>query len=252
MATQYDSIGARYGGMHTAPAITGPDIERPSVQAVLGDITGLHCLDLACGYGRWMKFLLENHAASVTGVDISSAMIDAAKAASATWPVERRDKAAFHVGDCSKVIKVPGGPFDVVFAVWFLNYAADAEELTGMWRNIYANLKPGGRFIGITTNVHLPFETPVTDQYGIAVEPLEKVKDGWKCRLTAYTEPERVTFDIYHLSKEAYENGAEAAGMTDVEWRGHTLPEDDRKYSGYWDAYVERPQMEVVTAKRPQ
>jgi ubiquinone/menaquinone biosynthesis C-methylase UbiE len=75
MPDQYDTIATRYGGMQTLPA---PSIEKPSVEAILGDITGLRCLDLACGLGRWSKFLLDAGAAEAVGVDISELMIQEA------------------------------------------------------------------------------------------------------------------------------------------------------------------------------
>jgi len=56
MPDQYDAIATLYGSVQHLPASS---LEQPSVEAILGDITGLRCLDLACGLGRWSKFLLE-------------------------------------------------------------------------------------------------------------------------------------------------------------------------------------------------
>jgi hypothetical protein len=53
----------------------------------------------------------------------------------------------FYVADCSKPLNV--GQFDIIFAFWFLDYAANAGEQVEMWRNVFANLKPGGRCIGL-------------------------------------------------------------------------------------------------------
>lgn len=248
MATQYDSIGQRYGDIKSMPAA---QVEKPSIQAVLGDMSGLNCLDLACGLGYWTKYLLENGAGFVTGVDISPAMIEGARQASTSWPASMHGKSHFVAADCSKPMDVAGGPFDLVFAVWFLNYAGTYEEQLGMWRNMYQNLKPGGRVIAMTVNVHLPFDTPNDDRYGIRVEPIATVKDGWKCRLRAYTQPENLVFDMYHLSKEVHEGGAAEAGFVDLKWNGQVLPDDERRDSGYWDKFMERPLMEICTARRP-
>ena len=54
-------------------------VELPSVLAVLGDVRGLNCLDLACGLGYWSQLLVEKGAAHVVGVDISEAMLSAAR-----------------------------------------------------------------------------------------------------------------------------------------------------------------------------
>lgn len=250
MPDQYKAIATRYSGLQALPA---PSIERPSVEAILGDILGLRCLDLACGLGRWSKFLLEKGAVEVVGVDISEIMIEeAARAASSTWPADLSNKATFQISDCTKPLSLEGRPFDLVFGAWLLNYAATSTEQLGMWRNIHANLRPGGRFIGITPNVHMSIKDhPIDERYGCAVVPVQEVEDGYKCRLTAYTQPETVSFEMYHLSKKVYEQGAADAGLVDLEWNGHVIPEDKRKADGYWDAFERRPIFEVCTARRP-
>ena len=252
MPDQYDAIATLYGGLQDLPA---PSIEQPSVEAVLGDITGLRCLDLACGLGRWSEFLLRNGAAEVIGVDISELMIEeAAREASTSRParIKEKEKVTFRVGDCTKPLLLEVGPFDLVFGAWLLNYAATAPEQLGMWRNIHANPRPGGRFIGVTPNVDMDtVDQPIDDRYGYAVVPVQKVEDGYKCRLTAYTQPETVSFDMYHLSKEVYEQSAAEAGLVELTWNGHVIPEDGRKAGGYWDAFERRPSIEICTVRRP-
>jgi SAM-dependent methyltransferase len=249
MPDQYDAIATRYGGMQALPA---PSIERPSVEAILGDITGLRCLDLACGLGRWSKFLLDAGAAEVVGVDISELMIKEATQEANNWSADLNNKATFQVGDCSKPLDLRGEPFDLVFGAWLLNYAATSAEQLGMWRNICANLRLGGRFIGITPNVHMNIKDhPIDDCYGYAVVPVQEVKDGYKCRLTAYTQPEPVSFEMYYLSKEVYEQGAADAGLVEMKWNAHVIPGDERKVSGYWDAFEKRPHFEICTVRRP-
>ena len=250
MPDQYDAIATLYGSMQHLPA---PSLEQPSVEAILGDITGLRCLDLACGLGRWSKFLLAKGAASVTAIDISPLMIEeATREASTSWPASIRDRVTFPVGDCTEPLDLENEPFDIVVGAWLLNYASTAAEQLGMWRNIYANLRPGGRFIGVTPNVHMDFaEQPIDDRYGYAVVPVEKVEDGWKCRLKAHTLPERVEFKMCHLSKEVYEQSAAEAWLVGLMWNGYVIPEDGREVGGYWDGFERRPSFEVCTARRP-
>jgi SAM-dependent methyltransferase len=249
MPDQYDAIATLYGRMQDLPA---PSIEQPSVEAILGDITGLRCLDLACGLGRWSKFLLEKGAAEVVGIDISKLMVEgAAHEAATSWPPCIGDRVLFRVGDCTKPLNLGNEPFDLVFGAWLLNYAATAEDQVGMWRNIHDNLRPGGRFIGITPNVHMnPVDQPIDSRYGYAVVAVQKAEDGYKCRLTASTEPETMSFEMYHLSKQVYEQSAVEAGLVDLTWNGHVIPEDGRKAGGYWDSFEKRPSFEICTAKK--
>jgi hypothetical protein len=108
------------------------------------------------------------------------------------------NRGTFRVGGCTTPLNLESGPFNLVFGAWLLNYAATAEEQLEMWRNIHGNLRPGGRFIGITPNVHMnPVDQPIDDRYGYAVVPVQKVEDGYKCRLTAYTQPENVSFQAF-------------------------------------------------------
>ena len=73
ISTQYDAIATQYSGMKDFPA---GSLKYPSVDAIIGNITGLRCLDLASGLGRWSKYLLEKGAASVVGIDISTQMVE--------------------------------------------------------------------------------------------------------------------------------------------------------------------------------
>lgn len=132
MATQDDSIASRYGSMQDMPASS---IERPSIEAVIGDLTGLRCLELACGLGRWSKFLLEQGAASVIGIDISGAMIkDAIRDASTTWPANIKDKVSFQIGDCAEPLSLPGGPFDTVLSLLLFAEPSIASRVQGALR----------------------------------------------------------------------------------------------------------------------
>ena len=121
-----------------------------------------------------------------------------------------------------------------------------------MWRNIHANLRPGGRFVGVTPNVHMdPVEQLIDDRYGYAVVPVEKVKDGWRCRLTAYTQPENVEFEMYHLSKQVCEQGAAEAGLVGSTCNGYVITEAGKNGGGYWHGFERRPSFEICTAMRP-
>jgi len=247
--TQYDTIGARYGSMSELPA---QSVEKPSVLRVLGDVQGLNCLDLACGLGRWSHLLVEQGAAHVTGIDVSESMITSAQEGLAKLPEAQRSKIDYHVGDCSKQFAAPNAPFDLVLAVWFLNYAATYSEMLSMWRNVFANLKPGGRFVALTSNGFCGLEVPFDDRYGTNAISLGKTEEGgFKCRITAYTEPEKVEFENYHYPHDFYERAAAEAGMTQLTWRSHVFPEADEKPEGFWDVYNLRPHFSLLTARKP-
>ena len=248
MSTQYDNIGKRYKSFNDLPVV---EIERPNVLKQLGNVKGLNCLDLACGLGRWSKVLLDQGASNVVGIDISDGMIQAARA---DLQDSQKDKISFQVGDCSKPVTVEGGPFDVVFAGWFLNYAPDFETMISMWRNIHNNLKPGGRFVTITPNAFCPMWEPAMEFYGISVWVLKEVGEGWQrgwsCRLRANVEPKPIEFDNFVFMHDFYEKAAAEGGMSEVKWHPAVPPDGERKDNGFWDIYLLRPHMNILTATR--
>ena len=120
----------------------------------LPSILNAHVLDLACGSGTYSFSFLDWGASFVLGVDVSPVMLDEARrkaadadqGAASTGP--RRIE--FIEADCVTPVAYAGGPFDIVFGAWLLNYAPTRTALVSMFRTISLNLKPGGRFISVT------------------------------------------------------------------------------------------------------
>ncbi|KAL9013473.1 MAG: hypothetical protein Q9173_001829 [Seirophora scorigena] len=230
MSTQYNDIGTLYDEMRKLPVAT---IEHDNVQAAVTPyIMGANVLDLACGSGHYSKPFLTWGAATVLGVDISSAMINAAQQSSAA-----DYRLTFHVADCSIPQRYDGGPFDLVFGAWLLNYASGKRELTQMFRNIAMNLKPGGRFVGVTPH---PTDDPraATEKAlsvqpalyaGVTVNVTQAVHDGVATHLVAPTRAGNVEFDAFYLRKSLYEESAREGGMLGaLSWRPVSIPQGFR------------------------
>jgi hypothetical protein len=194
-------------------------------------------------------------ASSVHGYDISSSMIDGAKA---IYPPSAYPSIHFAVADCSK----PGQllhdeKFDIIFAGWFLNYAGTETELTNMFCVIEQNLNETGRFVGITTNVHdHDMHLPKHNFYGLEIHVLDPAyiapDTGVEVGIKAKVEVQGDTpfsFDVFQFRKEVYERCAEKARLL-LKWGELVLPDDDRKMQGFWDRYIERPTFVVVEAVR--
>ena len=182
-------------------------------------------------------------------------MIEGARA---TYPSSAHPNLTFEVRDCSLPERMKHDEsFDIVFAGWFLNYAGTEGELTNMFRVVEQNVKEGGKFVGVTTNVHDPYLIePKMDFYGLDILVLDPAyiapdtgkEVGIKARVVVKGD-HPFNFDVFQFRKEVYERCAEKAGLK-LKWCELVLPDDKRVKEGYWDRYVERPTFAVVEAVR--
>ena len=81
-------------------------VEAPNASRVLGDISGLRVLDLACGSGRFTRWLkTDKLAGEVVGVDMSEDMIEHARRMETETPLGIK----YHVADVSKSLDAGTG-----------------------------------------------------------------------------------------------------------------------------------------------
>lgn len=178
--------------------------------------------------------------------------------AKASYPASSYPNLTFAVADCS----IPGAlahpePFDIVFASWFLNYAGTETELTNMFRVVDGALKPGGRFVSLTTNIHDPrVQETKLDFYGLDVVVLDREyvapDTGAVVGITARVVMKGdapFQFDVYQFKKEVYERCAKEAGFR-IRWCGLEIPDDERRGTGFWDEFRERATFVILEAER--
>ena len=235
MLTQYDTIQAPYDEIRkTSNAL----IERANVQeAIAPFIKDARVLDLACGSGFYSYHFLKWGASKVVGIDLSPAMVAEARAAGSSISPNSAT-IDFKVADCSKPVPYEGGPFDVVFGAWLLNYAPSGKVMVDMFRNAAINLKDGGHFVAV-----MP---PPTQDPAAFVEAERKarpseaggsgrlmcsvtgvVEDGIIMHVHADTRLGDVDFDCYHLRKDIYEASAREGGFRgELAWSVTQVPDD--------------------------
>jgi SAM-dependent methyltransferase len=230
---QYDAIQGPYDYIRGASIAF---IERENVQETVASfISKARVLELACGTGFYTYSFLEWGASSVLGVDISSVMLDEARRVG--------KEVSFIRADCSIPKAYDGGPFDVVFAAWLLNYAPDRAGLVSMFRNVATNLKDGGRFVSITVppssnpidsiNSEIKARPMPAGSGYLTYVPIKDVEDGVYFRAHGETPLGDLSFNCYHLKKELYEEAAREAGLKgNLEWGLTKVPERYLKGDG--------------------
>lgn len=94
-------------------------------------------LDLGCGYGWHCRYVIENGAKSVIGVDLSEKMLEKANEINKLEGIEYQRNAI-------EGLAFRSGQFNLVISSLAFHYIKDFDALC---RNIYNWLQPGGQFL---------------------------------------------------------------------------------------------------------
>ncbi|HRQ41981.1 MAG TPA: class I SAM-dependent methyltransferase [Chloroflexota bacterium] len=245
MATNYDDIADEY--LQTKVNPIKKYSEEFTFFEVLGDVHGQSVLDLACGDGYYTRAVRRRGAASVVGIDLSAEMIRQAQAAEMAEPLG----IAYDVGDVTRMGAI--GAFDVVTAVYLLQYAATENELQGMVDAIYANLKPGGRVVMVTGQPDLTEEHLVAQShYEVTIKPRGPLSDGVSIDTTILVPGGAVTFTNHHWTKAAYARVFRQAGFHSPVWYPMQISVEGLALypAEYWQPYQQYPAIAVVSVAR--
>lgn len=121
---------------------SGQTVRDPATAALLdlaGDVRGRRLLEVACGQGRVARELARRGAA-LTGLDISAALLDKARAGEAAEPLGIQ---YLHADVTSRGV-LEGQVFDGVVCNYGLS---DIDDLDGLLANVARLLRPGGWFV---------------------------------------------------------------------------------------------------------
>lgn len=133
---------ARYDGVADLyDAMFGDSVEDPATAALLdlvGEVAGRRVLDVPCGSGRVARELARR-GASVTGADVSAALLERAQDAELTNP---RGIDYLHA-DATSAGFLQGRAFDVVVCSYGLS---DIDDLDTFLTTVACLLSPGGTF----------------------------------------------------------------------------------------------------------
>lgn len=255
---QYDGVAAEYKSYDELPMAR---LEAELIRTALGDCTGLCILDLGGGSGTHARQAVAAGARLVDVADISEEMMRIGKdidAAQVDGGASRARNIRWHVADATRPLAdqaadiLPAGQYDLVMANWVFDHAHTVQDLEGMWENIAAYLKPGGRFIGI--RVIAPgiwAEHTQNGTYGCVYEDVEKIPGGVRCKVILTTNPPfsfggTMMEDSYGMVNDI----PRRFGIADFK----IVPAEEahvvRESPEFWKEHIERPLFAVVTGRK--
>lgn len=235
---QYDNLAESYQSVRRRLPVV--DIFEHTLFSRLGDVQGKSALDLACGDGSNTRRLKESGTARTVGVDISAEMIRLAREQEQREPlgIEYRLGAVQELPVIAK--------FDVVTAVFLLNYAESFPDLLEMCRVVYGNLNDGCRFLALNENLsRCTVDGLVFRKYGFAFPGDRPTRDAEPLAFELQTSAETwIQIEARYFHRETYERVLLAAGFREVDWHDLVVPEELLAQEGdeYWsDLTTGRP-----------
>lgn len=243
MSTDYNLIAEKYRQSKQSPWRTY--IEQYTMLELMGDVRGKTILDLACGEGYYSRIFKRLGAARVVGVDLSSRMVELARASEAESPLG----VEYVVSDAADF--EPDEPFDIVSAGYLLNYADTPGRLLAMCNAISRALAPDGRFVTVNNNPsHAPENFAATRKYGFIKSAAEKLRPGTPITYTIYQNGGSFSFDNYYLSADTHDQALAAAGLRDVEWIKPRLSPEWNEDPSYWDDFFDDPSVIFLQCRK--
>lgn len=194
----------------------------------IGNIRGLHILDLACGSGYGSRMLAER-GAFVTGVDIAPEMIAVAKSTEESNPLGIK----YIISDAKELDLHK--TFDLVAPSFLFNYAKNKQELVELISAASRHLNSGGRMVALNAPPNpivprLPNSNQSTEWIGTPNEEGSIVrmhfydaKGDWLCDI-----------DFNYWSEDTYNECFKLAGFTNIEWVPLRMTEEGKQLLPNW------------------
>ncbi|VIO75115.1 class I SAM-dependent methyltransferase [Bradyrhizobium ivorense] len=126
----YSQLPRQVRGLVGAP-------EWPAIRAMLPDVAGKRVVDLGCGFGWAARWMREQGAFSVLGVDLSQNMIARAKEMTQDLAI------AYEIADL-ETLELPEGAFDLAYSALAFHYIRDFDRLVGM---LHRALRPESHLV---------------------------------------------------------------------------------------------------------
>ncbi|WP_462335804.1 class I SAM-dependent methyltransferase [Fusobacterium varium] len=216
-------------------------IEKPALFSLAPNMRNKTVLDIGCGYGENCIEFLKLGSLSVTGLDISTKMLEIAQTENSSSKIKYINKSMTHLCELTE-------KYDVVFSSLAVHYIEDFNKLVA---DIYNLLNKDGYFI--FSQEHPLTTALLTQNYWTCNDQNDKI-----CyNLTTYSlEGKReVTWFVngvikYHRTMSSIINSLLKAGFT-IEKMLEPMPSDEiiEKYPSY-KKYIHKPDFLLIKARK--
>jgi ubiquinone/menaquinone biosynthesis C-methylase UbiE len=245
MTTNYDPIAEQYQRSKQQPWRTL--IEAYTLLELIGDPAGLSVLDVACGEGFYTRMIKQRGAGRVTGVDLSSGMVDLAQQQEA----KHQQGIEYVVADARQFD--PPEKFDLAVAAYLLNYAQNRDELQAMCDGIVRCLKPGGRFITVNSSPSLEFPAaPSFRPYGFETSVAGDWQEGAAIKWKFYLSDSVFEIENYYLDTTIHEAAFRRAGFQQVTWHAPKLSPAalSNGNHSFWNTFLESSPISFIECRK--
>ena len=211
-----------------------------ALKQLLPDFKGKQVLDLGCGYGWHCRYVAENGATSVVGVDLSSKMLE--KAQSLT-----KDPRIHYQKAAIEDLAFQPGSFDVVLSSLAMHYIADFD---GLCKKVHQILSWHGVFV-------FSVEHPIFTAYGSQdwIYDSKGNKVHWPVD-NYFKEGKRTAIFLgqevikYHRTLDTYVNGLLSNGFTISGFVEPTPEEEMLAQNPDWKEELRRPMMLIIASQK--
>ena len=202
--------GAAPTWVRTEAVLLSDYTARPFVLERAGALEGARVLDLGCGEGYVSRQLAERAPARLLSVDISSGMIELARAAEEAAPLG----IDYRVASATELELEE--EFDLVLAVFLFNYLS-CDEMSAVLKKVHDHLAPGGRFLFTAPHPAFPFlDRPAEPPFFFDTEGLDyfSARDRQLEGRIWRRDGESVPVRCVHKPMDEYSSALARAGFT--------------------------------------
>ncbi len=193
----WDAAAERFFGRTALPEY-GPHAPSEEELKLFGEVSGKKALEVGCGSGHSIVYMLNQGIEEIWGLDLSSLQIQTAQ-----HVCGHNEKVMLIESSMEQNPGIPHSYFDFVYSIYALGWTLDLRKTLD---NIHAYLKPGGTFI--FSWEHPLHSRVILDQGFVRFnasynEEKPTLHEAWKPRPAVF----------YHRKLSTYINGLIEAGF---------------------------------------